>query len=183
MQEYKEELTEDHTFKPCINKNIDISEERNFELRILENLKKKQENLIKLQEETSGKFSFQPKINRKSQNILNEREKKNCENSFSFKASTKENFQQDWSFKPIILNNPKYQINGDFFERAEQKNKEKQEKIMKINQDTFYENVTFQPKINKISLLLSENDPKRKNLNSFDRLHTNVAFISSTKIL
>ena len=62
-QENQEKLTEDHTFKPTINENPQFSKEKNFELRILENLKKKQENLIKLEAENTEKFTFHPKIN------------------------------------------------------------------------------------------------------------------------
>ena len=174
MQEKTEKLSDDHTFKPTINENPQFSKEKNFELRILENLKKKQENLIKLQTENTDKFTFHPKINRKSQEIILNSQK-TLDNSFSFKGSSKEiPKENNWTFQPKILNNTKYQVDGEFFDRIQQKNRQKQENIMKIAKEIYCDNVTFRPKINRISSLLTEEDPSRKKMDSVERLYTNV---------
>ena len=60
MQENREEITDAHTFKPLINEPGAISKEK-FEERLLENLRKKRENLIKLQEKIEENLSFQRK--------------------------------------------------------------------------------------------------------------------------
>ena len=172
FQENPEKITEDHTFKPSINDNPSFSKEKNFELRIIENLKKKQEKLIKLQAENNEKFTFHPKINPKSEEII----QKTLNNSFSFKGNSKqiEKKENNWTFQPKTLDNPKYPVEGDFIERVEMKNKEKHAKIMIIAEEVFSENVTFKPKINRISAMLTQDDPERKKINSVERLHTNV---------
>ena len=176
FQESTEKLTEDHTFKPSINENPLFSKEKKFELRIIENLKKKQENLIKLQAENTEKFTFHPKINPKSEEII----QKTLNNSFSFKGSKKiEKNENNWTFQPKTLENPKYPVEGEFFERVEVKNKEKQAKIMKMAEEVFGENVTFKPKINRVSAMLTEEDPTRKKINPVERLHTNVNSFSN----
>lgn len=177
VEENPEKITEEHTFKPKINENPEFSKEANFEKRVLENLKKKQEKLLKIQADDTTKFTFQPQINSKSREIALCKGKNSIEGSFSFKGASREIAKcenNNFTFQPKTLNNPKYQIDGEFIERMEVKNREKQEKIIKIMEEVCSENVTFRPKINRISTLITEEDQMRKRLNSVERLHTNV---------
>ena len=174
MQENREEITDAHTFKPLINEPGAISKEK-FEERLLENLRKKRENLIKLQEKIEENLSFQPKINRKSQEIVFFA--KNEEKSFTFKGNSKEN-EEKWTFQPKILNNSKYPIKHDFYERIEEKNKDKIEKIARIEKEICEENqATFQPKINRNNGSITVDNSRKRKEETIERLYTNVLFL------
>ncbi len=169
LQGNREEITQEHTFKPIINKTAENYKEK-FEERLHENLRKKRENLIKLQEKIEENLSFQPKINKKSQEIAFL--VKNEEKSFTFKENSREIQEEKWTFQPKILNNSKYQIKSDFFERIEEKNMEKIEKIARIEKEICAENqATFQPKINRNNGFINS---RKKSQETIERLYTNV---------
>ena len=169
--ENDEKLTVDHTFKPSINKTAENMPEKPFHERILENLRRKQENLIKLQAETSLDHPFQPQINRKSQDIVLKTQ--NNLELFSFKQAPKEkDMQEKWTFQPEINKNSKNIVQGDFFERLEEKTKEKEAKVMRIQQEIWEKDGNFKPKINRIS------ENMKNSIDTVERLYTNVCIFN-----
>lgn len=171
-QENEEILSENCTFQPNLNKNnnVYLKEEQNFEERVIATLKKKQESLLKIEAEKSEKFTFRPKINKKSEEIIlaaknASKIQDSHNNSFTFQGKSASGKETKYSiydenhctFQPKILENQKYEVKGDFLSRMEEKNKEKQIKIREKQQ----ENLVSKPKINKNSEKLARNKKEK----------------------